>query len=193
MQPKSRAFTAHHDSGLARVIITPIMIISPITKNGIQVNAIWDTGATGTCITHKVVQQLGLVATGKANVNTANGPAIQSSYIVNGILPNQVQIEGINVLELPALSDGCEVLIGMDIISLGDFSVCNFGGKTVVSFRVPSLHSIDYVKNPDHIWPQDPNMPAAKNSVLYKPKQSANEVCKCGSGKKYKRCCGKVA
>ena len=44
---------------------------------------------------------------------------------------------------LPPRSD---VLIGMDLISQGDFSVTNKGGSTVFSFRVPSQVHTDYVK-----------------------------------------------
>jgi hypothetical protein len=30
------------------------------------------------------------------------------------------------------------------IITQGDFSITNMNGKTMFSFRVPTLHSIDY-------------------------------------------------
>jgi len=38
-----------------------------------------------------------------------------------------------------------DVLIGMDIISLGDFAVTNFQEKTVFTFRIPSVERIDFV------------------------------------------------
>jgi hypothetical protein len=31
-----------------------------------------------------------------------------------------------------------DVIIGMDIITCGDFAISNYGRKTVVSFRIPS-------------------------------------------------------
>ena len=34
----------------------------------------------------------------------------------------------------------------MDVINQGDFSVSNFEGKTVFSFRIPSKKTIDYVQ-----------------------------------------------
>lgn len=40
--------------------------------------------------------------------------------------------------------DDSDLIIGMDIITQGDFSITNFGGRTLFSFRIPSLHSIDY-------------------------------------------------
>jgi hypothetical protein len=46
-----------------------------------------------------------------------------------------------------ALAGGIEALIGMDIITLGDFSITNHKGVTCMSFRIPSGHEIDYVVN----------------------------------------------
>lgn len=34
----------------------------------------------------------------------------------------------------------------MDIISKGDFSISNYGGRTIFSFRSPSMASTDYAK-----------------------------------------------
>ncbi len=45
------------------------------------------------------------------------------------------------------INPNCEALIGMDVITLGDFSITNHNGSTCMSFRVPSGHEIDYVKN----------------------------------------------
>jgi hypothetical protein len=33
----------------------------------------------------------------------------------------------------------------MDVITAGDFSITNHGGRTVFSFRVPSMSVVDYV------------------------------------------------
>lgn len=44
-----------------------------------------------------------------------------------------------------ALKD-CDMLIGMDIISQGDFALTNRDGRTVFSFQIPSTHLYDFVK-----------------------------------------------
>ena len=41
---------------------------------------------------------------------------------------------------------GTDVLIGMDIINTGDFAVTNVDGKTCMSFQMPSIRRIDFVK-----------------------------------------------
>ena len=56
-------------------------------------------------------------------------------------------IEGIIATELDGVvGSDSDALIGMDVISLGDFSITNLNGVTCFSFRVPSMHEIDYVK-----------------------------------------------
>ena len=115
--------------------------------------AIWDTGATATVITQNVVNELGLIPTGMSIVFTANGETTQNTYIVDIGLPNGVVVKDVTVTCAIALSGGCEALIGMDIISLGDFSITNHNGSTCMSFRIPSLHEIDYTQNIDFKMP----------------------------------------
>jgi hypothetical protein len=39
-----------------------------------------------------------------------------------------------------------DVLIGMDVICKGDFALTHKGGKTVFSFRYPSIATIDFLR-----------------------------------------------
>lgn len=146
---KRTAFTIKSKNGIARVLSTDVLIIIPGTSTSAKIRAIWDTGATGTAITSKVVKALGLIPTGQSRVSTAAGVVLQNTYSINVMLPNNLTVEGVVVTEVPALSDGCEALIGMDIITLGDLSVTNHNGVTCMSFRVPSSHEIDFVVSPD--------------------------------------------
>ena len=65
-------------------------------------------------------------------------------YLVNIGLPNGVMIP--NIPAVWGEMAGLDVLIGMDIITLGDFAVTNQNNVTTFSFRIPSLHTIDYSK-----------------------------------------------
>jgi hypothetical protein len=141
------AFSIKSIGGLLRVLITDAAIIVPQGGNHSKVKAIWDTGATGSAITDKVVSELGLVPTGMAQVHTAGGVVNQNTYTIDIGLPNGVVIQGIITTGVPLLSSGSDALIGMDVISLGDFSVTNHKGITCMSFRIPSSHEIDYVEN----------------------------------------------
>jgi hypothetical protein len=79
------------------------------------------------------------------------------------------------------LLGGIDVLIGMDILGLGDFTVTHYGGKTTFSFCCPSRREIDFVAE---INDENKIVPAVSNKV------GRNDRCPCGSGKKYKKCHG---
>lgn len=151
-------------------------------------SAIWDTGATNTVVSSKVVKELQLVPIGKVNAYTANGPSEVNKYFVTLLLPNNLTINDMEVTE-GQLGDNLDLLLGMDIISLGDFSITNVNDKTVFTFRFPSCETIDYCKEAEDI----------KKKISLKDlqeqeknlKQHGNEKCPCGSGQKYRFCCGK--
>ncbi len=138
---------------------------------------LWDTGASGTVITKKIVDDFALKPIGKTKVYHADGESIVNVYYINIFLPNQVAFKFIKVTE--GNLSGFDVLIGMDLITKGDFAVTNFGGKTSFSFRVPSLEEIDFNKQK-----------VTSKPFVAEAKISLNEPCPCGSGKKYKRCHG---
>ena len=115
-----------------------------------QKNALWDTGATNSVLTTVTVKELGLTAVGTTTVNhaggTGQGHAYQSdTYLVNFRLPNHVGVVGVLVSECEDIEGNFGAIIGMDIIARGDFSITNVNQKTTVSFRVPSMRTIDYV------------------------------------------------
>jgi uncharacterized protein YchJ len=141
--------------------------------------AIWDTGATKTAITSKIAQECGLKPTGMCKVGTASGETDACTYLVSIYLPNKVCFPQLRVTEVNI--SGADVLVGMDIISSGDFAVTNFHGKTNMSFRMPSIECINFVK-------QTPPMIEINGKNLNKV--GRNDLCPCGSGKKYKRCHG---
>lgn len=113
-----------------------------------ETNAIWDTGATGCCITPKVVQMLGLKPYSKASVLTAGGQKYQNAYKVCFHLHNNVSMN-IAVTEVATLRGDVEALIGMNVISLGDFTISNFADRTCMTFRMPSLETTDYTGTVD--------------------------------------------
>ena len=117
------------------------------TANGqVEGKAQWDTGATNTCISKKVVDDLKLIPTGRKTVHTPSGNAIQNTYLVDIELPNNVTMTNVMVFGSEIGAQGIDVLIGMDIISRGDFAVSNFEGTTKFSFRSPSVKHTDFVQ-----------------------------------------------
>jgi hypothetical protein len=150
------AFTQKYE-GLTNRIVTPIGLTPAFDPNDYpmgnipfpitQKNALWDTGATASVLTSATVKELKLTPIGSTTINHAGGTSQSNTYLVNFILPNQVQIFGLTVSECEDIVGGVGAIIGMDIISRGDFSITNVNQKTWISFRVPSMQSIDYVES----------------------------------------------
>jgi hypothetical protein len=109
----------------------------------VQFDAIWDTGATASVITQGVIDACGLTPTGIARVHHVKGSSLAETYLVNIGLPNAVGYSAVRVTKGEFV--GGDILIGMDIIGTGDFTVTNFDGFTKFSFRYPSVGHIDFV------------------------------------------------
>ena len=107
-------------------------------------SALWDTGAMKSCITRRIVDDLHLIPVGKTTIGTANGLKDTDTYFVNIGLPNGVMIPNV-LVSCAELGGSVDVLIGMDIITFGDFSITNLNGRTVFSFRIPSVSEVDFV------------------------------------------------
>ena len=184
LPPGSHAFHLPH-TGLANALITPISLYVAFNPAEVdqapepkQYTALWDTGATGTVITERVVNELGLEPITRTIVYNAGGSRTSGVYLVNVKLPNNVGIANVRVTD--GVLGEIDVLVGMDIISKGDFAITNYGGNTHFSFRIPSAECINFV--------EQANRQAVPSSV---EKVGRNEPCPCGSGKKYKKCHGK--
>jgi predicted aspartyl protease len=139
--PKARHFAFKQEyQKLSRRLITEaeLFIASPEMpdRKGIKVKALWDTGASGTVITPEVSKELGLVPIDRIRVAGVNNVSIADVVEVSIGLPNRVMVEDVNVM-ICDLKQDIDMLIGMDIILLGDFSISNGDGKTLFSFAIP--------------------------------------------------------
>lgn len=166
-----RAFTTRYN-GLARVLQTEAGICLPFTHQEMkdrEVNvrsypAIWDTGATNSVITKRIVDDLQLKPIGVTEMHHAGGVSTANTYLVHIILPDRVIIGRVRVSEANLTNASNvqgvqpQILIGMDIIGMGDFAVTNAEGKTTLSFRIPASDEIDFV--PDA---QEDNVMASGN------------------------------
>ncbi len=154
--------------------------------------AIWDTGATGSVITQKVVDEGGYKPTGMVVCHGVQGEHTTETFLVSIGLPNGVGFNSIRVTKGILMGD-VDVLIGMDIIIQGDLALTHYNGKTCFSFRYPSLEKIDFVKTAPPGMTIDPKPAPVRPPEKY-PGTPRNALCPCGSGEKFKKCClGKPA
>lgn len=169
----SRSFTKTYGR-LVQELDTPVRVADPSSRNFVGLQAVWDTGATNSVITRSAAEKCGLTPVGVENVSGVTGTMQVPAYFVTIELPNKIELN----LRVTEGDDciGCDVLIGMDVISMGDFCVTNRNRLTVFSFRVPSIETTDYVRS-------------FNQKVV--GKAGRNDKCPCGSGKKVKDCHGK--
>ena len=133
--------------GVVRAIVTDVGFVLDTTETSTRVvksRALWDTGAVTSVIDKSFVEKLGLVPFDTGRAYTAQGFYESSMYLVDVLLPNNIIVKGLRV------GDGefqdFDFLIGMDVITMGDFCVSNFNGVTTFSFRVPSEGKTDFVQ-----------------------------------------------
>jgi len=79
-----------------------------------------------------------------AQVHGVHGVGTTETYLVNIELPDKVVFTALRVTR-GEIRDA-DILIGMDIINKGDFSVTNCDGHSQFSYRTPSIEHIDYVE-----------------------------------------------
>jgi len=165
-------------NGISRHLITPARIISAKNKQDpVDIRALWDTGATCSLVKQETALRLNLLPVSKTFISTPSDKNKQSNvYLIDLYLPNGTMFPNLKVAE--GELNNCDMLIGMDVISNGDFIVSNFDGKTTFTFRMPSLMKFDFSKHSYLI----PIINENKNI-------GRNDLCPCGSGKKYKHCC----
>jgi len=162
MDIKPTAFTLRNEQ-LINTLITPVRVSVAHTSDEkqdlssfVEYKALWDTGATYTVITKKIIDRLNLQPITQGVSYHAQGSTIVNIYNIDLVLPNGILVQKIRVSE--GILTGCDMLIGMDIINLGDFALTHKDGKTVFSFQIPATHEYDFVKQI-----QNQNIPQKKN------------------------------
>lgn len=155
------AFTVKFN-GRTNVLICDVGVSQAFDPMAIRVNqpqikyikSIWDTGATSTVISKRFASELGLIPTGKVTITGVNNTTEENTYFVNIYLPNKVNLMFVKIAEVPGVAGDADMLVGMDIIGAGDFSVYSEEGKTVMTYRLPSVGGVDFCLEAERIKSQ---------------------------------------
>jgi len=140
-----RAFFTTY-KGITDELTTPVSVRPMYTTDpafcGVpfEVEALWDTGATATCIKPTLYEHLKLCPLESEHTEFAGigGNVTAGAALVDLLLTPELEIEHwpVYIMDFP---DSADILIGMDIIGMGDFVVCNADNKTSFSFAIPSF------------------------------------------------------
>ena len=140
--------------GIARSIVIPVVVSQSkilcqkfkFKKIEADVMALIDTGATNTSISDRLAISLGLKAVEQCEVYAAGGVHIANVYMIDVLLRSMVEFTNIRAAEFLA-NEKFDIIIGMDILTLGDLAITNHSNRTVLSFRVPpDTAHIDFVE-----------------------------------------------
>jgi len=132
----TETFTTTFES-VKREIVTPLSLSLP-GERGVYVEfrALWDTGAVVSCISLSAAERLGMKKQDDARIAGADNNPFSAPVFCVCIRMDSYIIPYHTVVGLPMDGLGHDVIVGMDIISRGDFSIINSRGGTVMSFTV---------------------------------------------------------
>jgi hypothetical protein len=120
-------------------------IYKEFDRTPIDTLAIWDTGATNSMISESFCAKLGTKPISRTKIQGINNVEERPIHLVDIILPGKVNFQQVRVAVAPkisSISDDFGLLIGMDIISVGDFCLTSYMDEnknpcTLFSFRIP--------------------------------------------------------
>jgi predicted aspartyl protease len=141
---KVEAFTFTPHKGTLDALIIPVTVVNPLKHISFATSALIDTGATMSAVATRLARTLELVSLGSNLSHGANDASWINIYTIDITLPNSIFFANLKASEFKA-KHNFEVLLGMDIITQGDFALTDNAGNTVLSYRRPHKTSfIDY-------------------------------------------------
>lgn len=110
-----------------------------------DVLALWDTGASISCIASELSARFGMRSIAHWRIMTPSGMADVPVRRIDLELPNGIPISRLKVCDSAIGQQNLGMLIGMDIISRGDFATSCKNGRTMFTFRTPSQEDANYL------------------------------------------------
>jgi len=105
----------------------------------VKIFAIWDTGATISCISPNALKKLGLEPIDSIMIEGINSLERCDQVLVHIGLPNTILVQNIKPAVCIFSPSDIDFIIGMDVIKTGDFMLSNSEGKSLFSFATPPL------------------------------------------------------
>lgn len=138
-------FTEKYENFDGRIITKEELLFDE--DKTIWITAQWDCGSTYSSISKELALKLDLKPISKRTVNSTSNNMLSNIYDVGIVLRNSdifVPVEAGEAVNIH--QTGVDMLIGMDVISKGDFVISTYNGVTCFSFRYPSKGLIDFTE-----------------------------------------------
>ena len=101
------------------------------------VNALWDTGSTESLISEKIVKMIEPILKSKAKYVTKDTVIESETYAVSLSLSDEITFRDVLMKKADLSDKNVDIIIGMDIISRGDFEIRNYNNLVEFTFRIP--------------------------------------------------------
>ena len=162
-------------------ITKPSEDIANVAQN---IKALWDTGAEMTCISSALVESLSLKPEDTTKITGAENKPFDANVYSVQLVMGRFVIPHLRVAELSMDNKSHDIIIGMDVIGRGDLTITNYDRKTCLTFRQPSIETVNYVDEIDMF-----NRCVTKHNVNV-AHHIKSDKCACGSGKSFINCHG---
>lgn len=143
------AFTGHFSTFRGR-IVSDILLCSPDSgnPNSVHVRAMWDTGCSQSIVSRRVAEFLSLRSNGQLTFRSPFGGSrvcsLAETCICIVLGGARVNIT-VGIADDPCPDLDCDVVLGLDFITLGDFALTHDDEQIVLSFCYPPAGApIDY-------------------------------------------------
>ena len=140
-------YAAYHKSyiiGTPKIII-PIHILTgeyPIPTSQNCFEAVWDTGATNTCISPHLANAMRLKSVGETSIEGFTGFSNSLLFKSDLLLPNNIVFK--DHLFFGTGLGSVDMLLGMDVISRCSSSIMPKENKIEFSFGIPIIKNNEY-------------------------------------------------
>ena len=101
------------------------------------VNALWDTGSTESLISEKIVKMIEPILKNKSKYVTRDVVIECKTYAVSLSLSDEITFRDVLMKKADLSDKNVDIIIGMDIISRGDFEIRNYNNLVEFAFRIP--------------------------------------------------------
>ena len=101
------------------------------------VNALWDTGSTESLISEKIVKMIEPILKNKSKYVTKDTVIESETYAVSLSLSEEITFRDVLMKKADLSDKNVDIIIGMDIISRGDFEIRNYNNLVEFAFRIP--------------------------------------------------------